>query len=182
MLQSSPWLGWPRALQRLWLPARRTARKSQLRRNRGRGQHQGQRKACRRQIEIVFFGRAIIGLIPLPDHFECATASSPLSKHRSPGSDSIQTDLGSVSGCSPGASACGRCSAPRAWRGFRDLLATSGTRSACRSGTVQRGHVLGGHLSGTYISITKSFSGVDKGSFMYCSMNRSFPSSFFSSR
>jgi hypothetical protein len=31
-------------------------------------------------------------LIPLPDHFECATASSPLSKHRSPGSDSIQTD------------------------------------------------------------------------------------------
>jgi hypothetical protein len=36
-------------------------------------------------------------IIPLPDHFECATASSPLSKHRSPGSDSIQTDLGSVS-------------------------------------------------------------------------------------
>jgi hypothetical protein len=35
-------------------------------------------------------------LIPLPDHFECATASSPLSKHRSPGSDSIQIDLGSV--------------------------------------------------------------------------------------
>src|ERR1700688_40969 len=35
-------------------------------------------------------------LRPLPDHFECATASSPLSKHRSPGSDSIQTDLGSV--------------------------------------------------------------------------------------
>jgi hypothetical protein len=64
--------------------------------HRGRGQHQGQRKVCRRQIEIVFFGRAIIGLIPLPDHFECATASSPLSKHRSPGSDSIQTDLGSV--------------------------------------------------------------------------------------
>jgi hypothetical protein len=36
-------------------------------------------------------------LIPLPDHFECATASSPLPKHRPPGSDSIQTDLGSVS-------------------------------------------------------------------------------------
>jgi hypothetical protein len=35
-------------------------------------------------------------LIPLPDHFECATASSPLPNHRSPGSDSIQTDLGSV--------------------------------------------------------------------------------------
>jgi hypothetical protein len=39
----------------------------------------------------------IRSLIPLPDHFECATASSPLSKHRSPGSDSIQIDLGSVS-------------------------------------------------------------------------------------
>src|ERR1700690_2619462 len=38
--------------------------------------------------------------IPLPDHFEWATASSPLSRHRSPGSDSIQTDLGSVSGAS----------------------------------------------------------------------------------
>jgi len=35
-------------------------------------------------------------LIPLPDHFEWATASSPLARHRSPGSDSIQTDLGSV--------------------------------------------------------------------------------------
>jgi hypothetical protein len=38
----------------------------------------------------------LVGQIALPDHFECATASSPLSKHRSPGSDSIQTDLGSV--------------------------------------------------------------------------------------
>jgi ubiquinone/menaquinone biosynthesis C-methylase UbiE len=37
-----------------------------------------------------------VDVIPLPDHFECATASSPLSKHRSPGSDSIQIDLGSV--------------------------------------------------------------------------------------
>jgi hypothetical protein len=36
-------------------------------------------------------------LIPLPDHFECATASLPLSNYRLPGSDSIQTDLGSVS-------------------------------------------------------------------------------------
>src|SRR6202140_4749689 len=35
-------------------------------------------------------------LSPLPDYFEWATGSSPLSKHRSPGSDSIQTDLGSV--------------------------------------------------------------------------------------
>ena len=35
-------------------------------------------------------------VIPLPDHFEWATASSPLSRHRSPGSDSIQADLGSV--------------------------------------------------------------------------------------
>jgi tripartite-type tricarboxylate transporter receptor subunit TctC len=35
-------------------------------------------------------------MIPLPDHFEWATASSPLSRHRSRGPDSIQTDLGSV--------------------------------------------------------------------------------------
>ena len=40
--------------------------------------------------------KVALGLIPLPDHFECATALSPLPKHRSPGSDSIQTDLGSV--------------------------------------------------------------------------------------
>jgi hypothetical protein len=39
----------------------------------------------------------LLRLIPLPDHFECATGSSPLSKYRLPGSDSIQTDLGSVS-------------------------------------------------------------------------------------
>jgi hypothetical protein len=48
-------------------------------------------------IPVVPFSNPTLGyLIPLPDHFECATASSPLSKHRSPGSDSIQTDLGSV--------------------------------------------------------------------------------------
>jgi hypothetical protein len=35
-------------------------------------------------------------LIPLPDHFEYAATPSPLSNYRSPGLDSIQTDLGSV--------------------------------------------------------------------------------------
>ena len=37
-----------------------------------------------------------VTLIPLPDHFECAATSSLLSKYHSPGTDSIQTDLGSV--------------------------------------------------------------------------------------
>jgi hypothetical protein len=35
-------------------------------------------------------------LIPLPDHFEYAATPSPLSNYRSPGLDSIQTDLGSA--------------------------------------------------------------------------------------
>jgi hypothetical protein len=35
-------------------------------------------------------------LIPLPDHFEYAATPSPLSNYRSPGLESIQTDLGSV--------------------------------------------------------------------------------------
>jgi hypothetical protein len=35
-------------------------------------------------------------LIPLPDHLEYAPTLSPLSNYRSPGLDSIQTDLGSV--------------------------------------------------------------------------------------
>jgi hypothetical protein len=49
--------------------------------------------------DVLAPDRPLFDVIPLPDHFECATASSPLSKHRSPGSDSIQTDLGSVSHC-----------------------------------------------------------------------------------
>ena len=36
-------------------------------------------------------------VIPLPDHFEHAATPSPLFNYRSPGLDSIQTDLGSVS-------------------------------------------------------------------------------------
>jgi hypothetical protein len=36
------------------------------------------------------------GVIPLPDHFECAAMSSLLSKYHSPEADSIQIDLGSV--------------------------------------------------------------------------------------
>src|SRR5271170_8018492 len=39
---------------------------------------------------VLLDGDASNPVIPLPDHFECATTSSPLSKHRSPGSDSIQ--------------------------------------------------------------------------------------------
>ena len=53
-------------------------------------------EADRKRLAQAVDGAKRTCLIPFPDRFEWATASSPLSKHRSPGSDSIQTDLRSV--------------------------------------------------------------------------------------
>ena len=55
--------------------------------------HQKNFVECTKELGLQIDPNA---LIPFPDRFEWATASSPLSKHRSPGSDSIQTDLRSV--------------------------------------------------------------------------------------
>ena len=56
-----------------------------------------QRKFLWPDAKRLDLDQSVRRIIPLPDHFECATGSSPLSKYRLPGSDSIQTDLGSVS-------------------------------------------------------------------------------------
>jgi hypothetical protein len=70
----------------------------------GIGGGRGYRRGARSRVPALcrsFTAR----LIPLPDHFEWATASSPLSRHRSRGPDSIQSDLGSVSGGIPASGA-----------------------------------------------------------------------------
>jgi hypothetical protein len=48
------------------------------------------------QIIALGCGKKARNLIPLPDHFEHGATPSPLPNYRSPGLDSIQTDLGSV--------------------------------------------------------------------------------------